>query len=104
MHWQEVSERVARPLGVDSISQSSVKRGVTHGNEPVLVQALVPESPVKAFDVGVLSRLARPHEGQRNAPLREPMQSASYRRTSDRYPPRWIRASRASRVTLQAPA
>ncbi len=40
--------------------------GMTHGDEPVLVQAFIAEAPVEALDIGTLHRLARPNERQRD--------------------------------------
>lgn len=43
--------------------------GVTHRNKPVFVQAFVAEPTVEALDIGILHRLARSNERERNACL-----------------------------------
>lgn len=46
--------------------------GLGHGDEPVLVQALVAEFAVEALDVGVLDRLARTDKRQLHTLLERP--------------------------------
>lgn len=53
------------PLGVvlDAPALDDLS-GLVHRDEPMLVQALVPELAVERFDVGVLHGLARANEGE----------------------------------------
>jgi hypothetical protein len=44
--------------------------GVTHGHEPVLVQAFVAKASVEALNVGVLHRLARGQMNDKGSRLR----------------------------------
>ena len=73
----QVAERAVRSLGV--VLDSPVLNDlscVRHRQEPVFIQALVPEAPVEALDVGVLDRLARSDEAEYHMMLVGPRSEA----------------------------
>lgn len=64
---EQIAERTMRPLGVVlDTPLLNQPLGVAHRDEPVLVQAFIAEPPVEALDIGILHRLARPNERQRD--------------------------------------